>query len=102
MAKKVHKQRPRLVSGHAFMFASATGALGFGTLEGVLYVLSEMKSTKNVELWLLEAGLRVLLAIPFHTCTGALIGIGVYRQRVLRDPKLSVFKILRIPIFIHG
>ena len=45
---------------------------------------------------------RALLSVPLHGTTGALIGVGMARKHFLHDKGQTIFRILLIPVLIHG
>jgi len=73
------------------------GALGFAALENVTYVLNEPSEAA----WYLAIA-RAILSVPLHGSCGALIGVGLARRHFLNDQSQHFFKVIWLPIFIHG
>jgi len=74
-------------------------ALGFAGIENVMYVLEEEAKTQG---GLYVAIARALLSVPLHGTTGALIGVGLARRLYLGEKKWNVFRVMLIPVIIHG
>jgi len=81
-----------VVDAQSLFIYSACGALGFATVENVLYVLSGGMKV---------AILRAVLSVPLHMSTGLLIGCSLGFRRFLSTPVRCPL-VLVTPVLVHG
>ncbi|MEA3508496.1 MAG: PrsW family glutamic-type intramembrane protease [Synergistota bacterium] len=70
-------------------------ALGFATLENLMYVVGAANP-------LLIAGWRAVLAVPLHALCGLAMGYEAGRQKQVYGKVISLTRILALPVFAHG
>ncbi|MFP4481599.1 MAG: PrsW family glutamic-type intramembrane protease [Thermovirgaceae bacterium] len=70
-------------------------ALGFATLENLMYVLGSLNP------WAV-AGWRALLSVPLHGLCGLFMGYEAARQKQTEGSPKRVFPILALPVAAHG
>jgi RsiW-degrading membrane proteinase PrsW (M82 family) len=75
--------------------------LGFGTMEGVIYVCvygGYQSFLVQFILWCI----RAFIAIPFHTITGAMWGINLARRECNKETRLNWFRLGFVQVLFHG
>jgi RsiW-degrading membrane proteinase PrsW (M82 family) len=70
-------------------------ALGFATLENLMYVVG------SINPWAV-AGWRALLSVPLHGLCGLFMGYEAARQKQTEGGPVRVFSILALPVAAHG
>jgi RsiW-degrading membrane proteinase PrsW (M82 family) len=102
VTRGILEQRPQHRAAATMLLGGVTAALGFSTIENVMYVLGAVNSSSSVAAWAFELASRLLVASPLHCLTGFLIGIGIAKRDVYGDPGLPWWRILLAPVLIHG
>jgi RsiW-degrading membrane proteinase PrsW (M82 family) len=70
-------------------------ALGFATLENLFYVFGALNP-------FLVAGWRAFLSVPLHGLCGLFMGYEAARQKLGGAVTYSLFRILFLPVLVHG
>ncbi|KAI1774952.1 protease prsW family-domain-containing protein [Hypoxylon cercidicola] len=96
------RRRGRVAHAHNYVTLGAASALGFSTVEnvGFVYAAAKLQNQGYGEL-LLTLFERVAVGTPMHVMGGLLVGIAASR-RDFRGEALSLVRILRVPVLIHG
>lgn len=80
-------------------------ALGFSTIENMVYLLgqSDDLSWSHVPLWYATfvALARICFSTPFHCMTAYLIGMKIIRRDFLQE-RIKWITIMCYPVFFHG
>ncbi|KAL0215592.1 hypothetical protein P9112_007776 [Eukaryota sp. TZLM1-RC] len=77
------------------------GGLGFGIFENILY-LSSAYADGGVPMALLTGVMRAASAVPFHSVTGAIMGLGLGVRKHRLGGFATMGKIIAIPFVCHG
>jgi len=85
---------------YSIVIYSMAGALGLATLENMMYVLNAGIGG-SILVTSFTTIVRGILAVPFHSCTGVLLGTYVARKK-LRFENINIFRMLLIPVLLHG
>lgn len=94
-------RRYRAVANEAdYITYAMASALGFGTVEGVAFIYQACQSESGpiIALYVFQ---RVFLGTPGHAMTNCLLAINVIR-RDLRGQHMSLWQVVRLPVFLHG
>mmetsp|Transcript_5220 Transcript_5220/g.8758 ORF Transcript_5220/g.8758 Transcript_5220/m.8758 type:complete len:339 (+) Transcript_5220:30-1046(+) len=93
--------RPVHQDYHRFVWLGLCVGLGFGSVEGVLYVClygATAGFAGQFILWLI----RAFIAIPFHTITGFLWGVHLSKRECHKVPQYTWLKMGYQQILLHG
>eukprot|EP01006_Ploeotia_vitrea_P015988 TRINITY_DN46419_c0_g1_i1.p2 TRINITY_DN46419_c0_g1~~TRINITY_DN46419_c0_g1_i1.p2 ORF type:complete len:429 (-),score=186.42 TRINITY_DN46419_c0_g1_i1:775-2040(-) len=98
LAQRIKQWQPGYRDRHGFVFYSVASALGFATIENLLYI-SSAASEDGVVGGMILAAIRSLT--PLHVMTGYIIGVGIVRRDLMGE-RLSLWRILAVPVLAHG
>jgi len=85
---------------YSVLCLSLSSAVGMATLENLGYVFNATKS-QGIIAGAVTAIIRAFLSVPLHASTGTIIGADVARRKFHIEKK-SIWKVLFIPILLHG
>ncbi len=94
-------RRFRAVTSEAdYVTYAMASALGMGTVESVafIYQACQSESGPKIAIFVFQ---RAFLGAPGHAMTSCLLAINVIR-RDLRGESMSLWQVMRLPVFLHG
>jgi RsiW-degrading membrane proteinase PrsW (M82 family) len=89
---------PFIAHPYGVVLYAMSCALGFAGIENVMYVFQENPTDSA---WYVAIA-RAFMSVPLHGTTGVMIGVGLARRRYLHDKSYSIFRILLVPVLVHG
>jgi len=92
----VKRRGDEIDNPHGIVVLGLAGALGFASLENLLYVYAGGIET---------AISRALVSVPMHGLTGCIIGAYVAYDRFVKEsqePSFGFLRIIRYPVLLHG